>query len=69
MANRRKSKPAVRCKHLWLHLKTEKDRCWWVMCQGCEQTGPAKNTQALALVAWALQTVNQHPRTKAKHRG
>lgn len=52
------------CRHRKLSVKTEADRCSWVECQGCGKKGPKKHSYMLALVAWAVASVNQHPRTR-----
>lgn len=57
-------KPKRRCTHRWLRVLTERDRCSWVTCDQCGKTGPKKHSYLLALVAWALHTVNQHPRAR-----
>lgn len=53
-----------RCAHRQLVVKTERDRCSWVVCSGCKKKGPKKHSYLLALIAFAMQTVDQHPRRK-----
>lgn len=58
-----------RCTHRALTLRTESDRCTWVVCDRCGKAGPSKHSQTLALLAWIVSLANQHPRPrKAKVR-
>lgn len=52
-----------RCSHRFLVVKTEKDRCSWVVCR-CGKRGPKKHSIVLALVAFAVAIGDQHPRRK-----
>lgn len=54
----------TRCTHRVLELRTERDRCTWVMCMICSKEGPKKHSQTLALLAWIVSLGNQHPRRK-----
>ncbi len=53
-----------RCVHRQLVVKTERDRCSWVHCHGCGKRGPKKHSYVLALIAFAVATVDQHPRVR-----
>jgi hypothetical protein len=57
-----------RCHHRTLIVRTEEDRCSWVECAQCKKTGPSKHSYTLALIAWTLHAVNQHPRVTAVKR-
>lgn len=50
------------CTHRNIEVKTERDRCSWVVCKGCRKRGPKKHSYMLALICFATSTVNQHPR-------
>ena len=52
----------AKCAHRLIRVRTERDRCSWVVCEVCGKGGPAKHSYTLALLAWALHLVNQHPR-------
>lgn len=52
-----------RCSHRCLTVKTEEDRCSWVVCQTCKRKGPAKHSYLTALIAFAMSTLDGHPRT------
>lgn len=54
------------CLHRTLRVRTERDHCSWVQCSSCGKEGPAKHSYVLALLAWALHTVNMHPRNGSK---
>jgi hypothetical protein len=58
------AKATKRCAHRHLKVLTEKDRCSWVVCQGCRKKGPKKHSVLLALVAFAVCIADQHPRKK-----
>lgn len=62
MTKRRK----IRCTHRVLRVRTEKDGCSWVECLTCRKTGPCKHSYMLAVICFATQTVNQHPRVRTK---
>lgn len=53
-----------KCTHRSIEVKTESDRCNWVQCKSCRKRGPKKHSYMLALVAFAVATVDQHPRTR-----
>lgn len=53
-----------RCGHRKLEVKTEKDRCSWVVCTTCGKRGPKKHSVIMALVAFAVTLGDQHPRKK-----
>lgn len=57
-------KSQKRCSHRFLTVLTEKDRCSWVVCNGCDKRGPRKHSYMLALICFATSTVDQHPRRK-----
>jgi len=52
------------CDHNFLTVNSEPDRCFWIACRSCPVHGPKKNTRTLALIAFAMKLVNQHPRKK-----
>lgn len=52
------------CAHRKLEVKTEKDRCSWVVCLSCRKRGPKKHSVIMALVAFAVSLGDQHPRRK-----
>lgn len=56
------AKSKRRCTHRSITVRTERDRCSWVHCDQCDKEGPRKHSYTLALIAWALKVVNQHPR-------
>ncbi len=43
-----------RCAHRELVVKTEKDRCNWVLCKGCKKRGPKKHSVMLAIMAFGM---------------
>lgn len=57
----------LRCKHDLLEVRTERDRCYWVECRRCNRhKGPKKHSRAIALVAYAVKLVDQHPRHRVE---
>lgn len=55
-----------RCTHRVLTVKTERDRCSWVVCNVCGKEGPKKHSYMLALICFATATVDQHPRARRR---
>ena len=54
------------CAHRKLEVKTEKDRCSWVVCRerGCRKRGPKKHSVQLAVIAWGVSLSDGHPRKR-----
>jgi hypothetical protein len=52
------------CLHRNITVKTERDGCSWVQCQDCPKKGPCKHGYFAALVAYAVASLNRHPRPK-----
>lgn len=56
---------AKRCSHRKLEIKTERDRCSWVVCRsGCRKRGPKKHSVVMAIMAFAVSLGDQHPRSR-----
>jgi hypothetical protein len=60
-----RKKSRRRCDHCMLTVRTERDRCSWVHCDKCGKEGPRKHSVLLALIAWAVKTVDQQPEDAA----
>lgn len=49
----------TKCKHILFEIHTEPDGCFWISCNHCNVTGPAKHSRFAAMIAFALKLLDE----------